>query len=88
MAQVIPNQFTSYKLNEQEQLEGSKLTVTQKQVIRNLLSDTATAKVNLEYDAEHSMDFIQQEAYHKGQLEAYQFLLDASQASEEVTSNQ
>lgn len=84
MATHIPNMFTSFKLNEQEQLEGALLTVTQKQLIQNYLADTATEKVVLEYDPEHPLLYAQREAGLQGQIAAYRFLLDASDAAEEV----
>jgi len=84
MATIIPNAFTSYSLNDQEQLEGACLTVTQKQVIQNHLSNTATEMINIEYDPEHPMRYTQQEAYKRGQLETYQFLLDSAKAAEDA----
>jgi hypothetical protein len=84
MATVIPNEFTSYQLNAQEELEGALLTITQKQVIQNALSASATEKVYLDYDPANPQDFVQQEAYKQGMIAAYRFLLDASDAAEEV----
>lgn len=84
MATVIPNDFTSFQLNEDEQLEGARLTVTQKQVIQNYLAVNATEKIHLEYDPEHPLLYAQQEAYKKGQIDTYRFLLDASDAAEEA----
>lgn len=84
MAHMIPNQFTAYQLNDQEQLEGACLTITQKQLIQNRLSDAATKQLNLDYDPAEPLLFVQAEAYNTGQIEAYQFLLDSSAAAEEV----
>jgi len=74
MAIIIPNDFTSYQLTEQEELEGSILTITQKQVIQNHLSAAAHEKNALEYDPENPQRFVQQEASLKGQLDAYHFI--------------
>jgi len=84
MAIIIPNDFTSYQLTEQEELEGSILTITQKQVIQNHLSAAAHEKNALEYDPENPQRFVQQEASLKGQLDAYHFILASSEAAEEA----
>jgi len=84
MAHLIPNDFSSYELTEQEELEGSILTITQKQVIQNYLSAASSEKIGLEYDPENSLKFVQQEASLKGQIDAYRFILAASDAAEEA----
>ncbi len=83
MANLIPNDFSSYYLTEQEELEGSILTITQKQVIQNYLAAAASEKIGLEYDPEVKERFVQQEASLKGQIDAYRFILAASDAAEE-----
>ena len=84
MAHLIPNDFASYQLTEQEELEGAILTITQKQVIQNYLSATAHEKNGLEYDPDSPATFVQQEASLKGQLDAYRFILAASDSAEEL----
>ena len=83
MAHLIPNDFSSYELTEQEELEGAILTITQKQIIQNYLSAAASEKIGLEYDPESPEKFVQQEASLKGQIDAYRFILAASEAAEE-----
>ncbi len=87
MAHLIPNDFSSYQLTEQEEMEGSILTITQKQVIQNYLSAAASEKIGLEIDPENKEKFIQQEASLKGQIDAYRFILSASDAAEELLIN-
>jgi len=84
MAHLIPNDFSSYELNEQEEIEGAILTITQKQVIQNYLSAAAMEKIGLEYDPESKERFVQQEASLKGQIDAYRFILAASDSAEEL----
>ena len=83
MAILIPNDFSSYQLTEQEELEGSILTITQKQVIQNYLSAAASEKNGLEYDPDSPTRFVQQEASLKGQMDAYRFILASSDTAEE-----
>jgi len=84
MAELLPNEFTSYKLNEQEQLEGSILTTTQKQVVQNQLAMCAAELLALEYDVGHPQSYIQQEAYKRGQIEMARYILASSDASQEA----
>ena len=87
MSTIIPNTFTSYELSEKEELQGSILTGLQIQVLQNALSATAEEKLALEFDPEHPQLFIQQEAYKKGQIELYTFLIDKSLTSAEEMVN-
>ena len=84
MAHITTNDFTTYQLNEDEHIEGAILTITQKQVIQNALSACAIEKISMDYDPEHPLLFTQQEAYKKGQIETYRFLLESSNAAEEI----
>ena len=81
MATIVPNVFTSYVLTEQEQIEGSILTIAQKEVIQNRLSDTAAEKLALPFDPSNPMEFAQEEAYKRGHIDALQFILDVSEAA-------
>ena len=84
MATLIPNEFTSYALNDQEQLEGASLTILQKQVLQNQLSICAAELLALEYDVTQPNSYIQQEAYKRGQIEALRFILASSDAAQEA----
>lgn len=87
MAHLIPNDFSSYQLTDKEELEGSILTITQKQVIQNHLSAAASEKIGLEYDPENKDRFVQQEASLKGQIDAYRFILSSSESAEELLNS-
>lgn len=83
MAELIDSEFSRYKLSDEETLQGSLLTVTQKQVIQNNLSLVASEKLSLELDMTNPNRFIQEEASLKGQIEAYRYMLSCSIAAEE-----
>ena len=84
MAKIKHNAFTSWELTEEEELQGQQLTITQVQVIQNLIADTAESLLNLEYDISKPTDYIQQESYKRGQIEILAFLLDRSVAASEL----
>jgi len=83
MATLIPNDFSSYNLTEEEAIQGSVFTTLQKQVIQNQLSNAAIEKNNLELDTNNPLQFAQQEASLAGQIAAFRFLLDTSAVAEE-----
>lgn len=87
MAHLIDNEFACYDLTEEEALQGSIFTLTQKQVIQNLLAKAAAEKIHLELDVDKPDKFIQQEASLKGQLDILNYILEASDASEEIVNN-
>jgi len=88
MASIIANKFTTYALSEDEAIQGSLLTVTQKQVIHNARAVVAEEKLALEYNPNNPAEFMQQEAYKTGYLAALSYLLEASEATEEFIKQQ
>lgn len=85
--QIIPNSFTTYALTEEDALTGSVFTPLQKQVLNNHLASLAEEKLTLEFDVNNDKSFIQQEAYKTGQIKLLQYLLDNSQANQELLEN-
>ena len=83
MAHLIVNAFSTYHLDDGEQIEGQILTITQAHVIQNMLAASAQEKLALEYDSSEPLLYAQQEAYKRGQIELLQFILDASEAAVE-----
>lgn len=73
--QILPNDFTSYELTEEELNEALNFTVAQKAHLQNLLSDAAISKLNLHYDATNPLVFAQQEAELTGQIGILRHLL-------------
>ena len=77
-----PNSFTSYDLTEREVLEGSVLSITQKQLIQNDLAATAEQILNLVYDPTSPLEFVQQDANFKGYMQALRAILARSDEAE------
>ncbi len=88
MAERTKNMFTSYALTDQEQLVGCVLSSLQEQVIQTRLAEVAEAKLTLEYDVANPTTFIQQEAYKAGELAALNYILEMSEASKELLSQE
>lgn len=82
MSTIIQNEFTQYAQTEQEQLAGTVLTNDQKQFIRNQLAMVAQSRIALVPDPNNYPAFIQTEAAYAGEMRAYRYLLDCSDASE------
>lgn len=81
MAVLIPNQFSTYQLNDEEALQGSILTITQKQVMQNHLAGIAAEKNAAAYDVDNELKTIQDEAYNRGQMDLCTYFLDQSDAA-------
>lgn len=84
MAHLTANDYSSYDLNIQEYEEGSKFTVTQKQVIQNHIAILAQELITLEPDPTDYAKFIQQQAHTKGGIDALRYLLSCGEAVEQV----
>ncbi len=82
MAHLIPSNFSFYALTDQEAREGTLLTITQKQVIQNLIATLATELNTLEPDPNDYAKFIQQQAHSKGELDSLIHLIASSEAVE------
>jgi hypothetical protein len=78
------NTFSSYSMLEEDVIVNSIFTIGQMQVLQNLLAVKAEEKLVLEYDVANPSSFIQEESYHRGQIELLQYLLDNSLACQRV----
>ena len=87
MATLIPNEFSSYELSDEEALQGSVFTTTQLQVLQNAKAAVAEEKIHLEYDPENPLLFAQREAGLAGQLATYNYLIDSSAAAADEIAN-
>ncbi len=81
---LAQNPFISYVMSEEETLRASIFTFEQKAFIQNQLSQAATDRLALTLDMTNPSAFVQDEASLKGQIYAYQHLLDTSEAAEEA----
>ena len=84
MVYLIPNSFSYYSMTDEETLQGSILSIPQKQVIQNHLAKCAEEKLLLEYDPSNPSVFLQQEAYKRGQIDILTYLLDESSIAEDT----
>lgn len=82
MAQQLPNQFTEYQLTESETLSGTILTPLQRFVLQNRLAEISKQRLTLEFNPVNSAQFIQDEAFLKGQISIITWQLEASAAAE------
>lgn len=73
-----PNSFTTYDLTDDEVIGGSTLTTVQEAVLQNKKAEIAEQRLNLVFDPLNPQDFVQQEAFLKGQIEILGYLIDLS----------
>jgi len=83
MSHPQPNTFTTYKLSEDEQRNGSSLTSLTVSVLQNLRSSIAEEKLNLVFTPNDVLSFTQQEAYLKGQLDILAYILAANEEAQQ-----
>ena len=84
MAEQRPNAFTSWELSQVEEEQGSIFTTDQIHVLRNRLSVLAEDKLRIQFDPQNPQEYMQQEAYKRGQLEEIESLLFTSEAAEQM----
>ena len=84
MAKLAVNTFTCYELTERETLEGSILNQQQKQLIQTELSEIANQILALDYTPTATTEFIQHEAFLKGQMSYIRVLLERSEVSQKL----
>lgn len=83
MAIIIPNSFTSYQWDsDEEELSAMCTTYANKQWLQNELSLYSQSRLNLTYDVAHPETFIQAESELKGKIQILQWILDASIGAE------
>ncbi len=87
MAHLISNTFSSYSLLPEEEESGQLLSDLQKMVIQNKLAMIAADKLKIEFNPLSPLEFAQQEAYLRGQLDALQWQLDVSQEVETLVKS-
>ena len=82
------NQFQSWTLSPEEFLQGGILTTLQKQVIQNQIASVATQKINLSFTPADPLQYAQQEAHLRGQIDALSYLLTLSEEAEAQLTGQ
>lgn len=84
MARPEINSFSAFVLSSAELLQGSILTSDQLKVIQNDLAAVAELRLNIDLDPKNIVAFAQHEAFLKGQMAAYRYILLRSLESEET----
>lgn len=88
MANLITGTFTHWNLSSTEKLQGSILSIQQKQVLQNELAQVAEQIVNLEFDPNNPVSFAQNDAHLKGQMSIIRYMLLRSDESEQQLKSQ
>lgn len=78
MSTITPNMFQTYTHTEQEALSCSIFTQTNLEYLHNLRTAIAAQKLNVTYDPAKPMEFVQEEAFLKGQLDILTYIIDSS----------
>ena len=87
MSVQIINTFSTFELSDKEAIQSAIFTTLQLQNLQNQLANAAESRLALNFDANNPSEFVQQEAFLKGQIELLKFLIDSSaMATEELTN--
>ena len=81
MATMTQNKFTSYRMTDEEQLQGGIFTTLQLQGLQNLLADYAEQKILLEPPVENYSLYIQEEAKCSARIQLLEYLISNSEAA-------
>ena len=76
MASLIPNDFSQYEFTEKEEIEAAKLTNYQRMHVQNLIASISMEKISHEPTPDNFSEFIQKEAYLRGQIDSLKYLLE------------
>lgn len=87
MANITVGTFTHWNLSTQEVLQGSVLNQSQKQLLQNELATIGEQIVNLEYNPDRPLEFVQNDAHLKGQMAVIRYMLMRSDESEQQLKN-
>ena len=79
MSHLIPNQFSSYSMTDEEIKQGSILTITQKEVMQTLLASIAEEKLSLTHTLSEPLMFALQDAEKKGAIDILTYILAVSE---------
>lgn len=79
--------FQKWTLTRQELIQGSILSIPQKQCIQNQIAQAAERRIALVFNSDDMMRFAQEEAEIKGTIQALQYLITLSDAMEQEILN-
>jgi hypothetical protein len=78
---VETNSFTKYKLSDESVMQATQFSAVQQALMQNIIADNAELKIGLKFNPLEPHDFLQQEAYLTGQIDAIRYLLSLSQTN-------
>ena len=79
MGQLIANSFSRYTLTDEEEINGTLLSIEQIYVLQNQIADISEQILALEFNPQEPQQFMQNEAFLRGQLTFARFRLEASE---------
>ena len=86
MGQIV-NSFTSYNLSPKEILSGSVLNQEQQMVLQNEHALVAEQLLSLDFDPAKPNNFLQEQAFLRGQMSILRVMLLRSEESQKTLSN-
>ena len=86
MAQNVINEFSQFDLTPDEDIQAQLLSPETVMRLHNGMYHIATQRLNLDVNVSNVLEFAQQEAFLKGQLAVYRYLLDCNDQAREVLS--
>lgn len=93
MSTLIASKFSSYHLVKREEIQGGALTITQRELLHNDRALVAEQILGFVLDLNNPIETSKQDAFLKGQLATYNFILDRDEecqrmiaAGEDLTS--
>lgn len=88
MSNQIPNIFTTYYHNDNEQVANSVFNQGNMEYLHNQRANIAQQKIHINIDPNNINEFLQQDAYLRGQLDILTFLLNASEEASNLLVGQ
>lgn len=87
MSILLPGKFSTYAMNAREQIHGGALTITQRELIQNDRALVAESILSAVLDLSKPIETTQQDAYLKGQLAVYDFILNRDEESQSLINS-
>jgi hypothetical protein len=77
----------AYEFNADELQAATAYTLIQKQFLRTLSADIWAERTGLKFDPQKQQEFMQQEAYLRGQLDIIAYVLGMSERERDISTN-
>lgn len=85
MATPLPTVYTRYDMSEEELAAAAALSPFTVMWIQTLIGDAAERKLSIPVDPSNIQQFVQEEAYYRGQIDALSTLLNSLVPSSNLT---